>query len=162
MYRFYQKTSLLIISIVLICVTAQASQPVPSILYTDNLQVLAQKALQQKLPIMLYIASPNCKYCTLLEDEILLPMLIRGDYEQKIILRKIMLNNDQDLIDFSGKTLNIKHLAENYKLKLTPTLLFLNHHGHEIEERMVGINTPEFYAAYLEQNINKARLAIQD
>lgn len=142
--------------------TTQASQHGPSIAYVDDLQALTQLARVQKLPIMLYIAALDCSYCELLEEEILLPMLLSEKGKPKILLRKIMLDDDIDFIDFSGKSLNTKELSKKYDFKFTPTLIFFDAQGEEIGARMIGINTPEFYAGYLDQNIDEAYQSLQN
>lgn len=161
MKRFYQKTALFIATM-LILSTLQAADPLPQLITSTNLQEAAQTAIQKNLPIILYAAYADCPYCELLEEEILLPMLIDSSYDDRFIIRKIMIDDDDDdIISFSGKPATIKQLNDHYQLDFAPTLLFLDPYGNEIVKRMVGINTPELYAAYLDNNIKEALQVIR-
>ncbi|NOX09832.1 MAG: thioredoxin fold domain-containing protein [Gammaproteobacteria bacterium] len=162
MERFYQKTALFIVTI-LIFSLSQAANRVPQLIITTDLQETAQTASKKNLLIILYAAYVDCTYCALLEEEILLPMLIDDSYDDKILIRKIMIDDDDDnIISFSGKPATIEQLNAHYQMDFAPTLLFLDPDGNEIAKRMVGINTPELYAAYLDNNIKHALRTIRE
>ena len=44
---------------------------------------------------------------------------------------------------------------------VTPTILFVDHTGRQLAERMVGINTIEMYGGYLDQCIDTALMHIR-
>lgn len=160
-YQFYQKLAIFIATLLIFGIS-QAAKPPSLLITTTNLQEASQLATEKNLPIILYAAYEDCPYCTLLEEEILLPMLIDGSYNKMIVIRKIMIDDDDDnIISFSGKPSTIEQLNDHYQLDFAPTLLFLDPYGNEIIKRMVGINTPELYAAYLDNNIKQALHIIQ-
>lgn len=129
---------------------------VPRVEQSRDLATDARLAQEHKLPILLSFTADSCDYCHLLEEDFLKPMLISGHYQDKVLIRKVVVDTGQRLIDFDGSTLDTDQLAGRYHVRVYPTLLFLDSTGQELAERMVGINTPEFYGGYLDDNIDIA------
>ena len=100
---------------------AEVAVPLVRDLQSDGL--LAQ---QQQLPILLTFTASYCDYCDLLEEEFLQPMLLSGEYEDKIIIRKLVLDNGSRLTDFSGHQVSAARLADSYRVTVTPTILFVD------------------------------------
>jgi hypothetical protein len=127
-----------------------------------NLQQEGRLAQSQQLPILLTFTSLVCSYCELLEQDFLQPMLLGGDYSDKVIIRKLELYQGATVIDFNGQSVTASELADRYRVFVTPTLLFVDGNGRELAERMLGINTPELYGGYLDNCIETALLTIRD
>ncbi|UCC56309.1 MAG: thioredoxin fold domain-containing protein [Gammaproteobacteria bacterium] len=137
----------------------QADTGVP---VSDNLNEDAEQAARDKLPIMLVFTGMVCSYCDELEEEIIKPMLLSGDYGDKAIIRKLVVDNGSRVTDFSEQRIDTADLAQEYGVFVTPTILFVNHEGYQLAERMVGINTIEMYGGYLDQCIESALLRLRD
>jgi hypothetical protein len=60
------------------------------------------------------------------------------------------------LRDFDGQSVAPDALASRYRTRLTPTVLFLDDRGRELTERIIGINTVDFYGYYLDAAIDAA------
>jgi thioredoxin-related protein len=129
---------------------------------TADLQADGQLAHARRLPILLVFSAQDCSYCEMLEEEFLRPMLLSGDYRDRIIIRKLLLDNGSRLTDFSGQRIDATRLSERYSITVTPTMLFLDEHGAELAQRMVGINTPELFGGYLDDCIETALLMIRN
>ena len=127
-----------------------------------DLQRDGAHALEQHLPILLAFSADECSYCEMLEEDFLEPMLLSGDYRDKIIIRKLILDNGSSVIDFNGKAIDATRLSNHYRVFVTPTILFVDANGKELAERMVGINTPELYGGYLDVCIETALLGIRN
>ena len=127
-----------------------------------DLQSDGQLAQQQQLPILLTFTASYCDYCDLLEEEFLQPMLLSGEYEDKIIIRKLVLDNGSRLTDFSGHQVNATRLSDSYRVTVTPTILFVDQNGTELAQRMVGINTLDMFGGYLDECIETAWLMIRN
>jgi thioredoxin-related protein len=127
-----------------------------------DLQADGRKAREARLPLLLAFSSITCDYCRQLDVEFLRPMLISGDYTDKILIRRLLLDNGSRVIDFSGERVATTQLAERYRVFVTPTILFLDGDGRELAERMVGINTPEMYGGYLDICIDTALYSLRD
>ena len=121
-----------------------------------DLQADGRLALEARLPILLTFSAIVCEYCEQLEDQFLRPMLISGDYTDKVLIRHVLLDNGSRVRDFSGEQIATTQLSDRYRVFVTPTILFLDGEGNEIAARMVGINTPELYGGYLDNCIATA------
>lgn len=128
----------------------------PRVAQSRDLSADGEYAQAHKLPILLAFTADYCDYCKLLEEDFLKPMLISGHYQDKILIRKVVVDSSYHLTDFDGTATYADQFASRYKVRLFPTLLFLDSQGNELAERMIGINTPEFYGGYLDQNIDLA------
>ena len=146
-------------ALIFMLTTALADVDVP---VGSDLQHDGQQALDKKLPILLVFTAIDCSYCELLEEEFLEPMLLGGEYDGRIIIRKIVLDNGSRLKDFSGTMRDATSLSDQYRAFVTPTLLFVDGNGVAQAARMLGINTPELFGGYLDDCIETAWLNIRD
>lgn len=110
-----------------------------------------RQAEQACIPLLLEFAAGECEYCTLLEEEVLNPTLLNRDYDQRVLMRKLVIDRSSKLRDFNETAVSAAELASRYRVFVTPTLLFVDSQGRELAERMVGVTTLEFYGGYLDQ-----------
>ena len=143
----------------LIAGALQADMRVP---VADNLHQDGRQALARQLPILLAFSADDCSYCELLEEDFLQPMLLSGEYEDRIIIRKLILDNGSDVMDFNGRQTEATRLSDHYRVFVTPTILFVDGNGRELAERMVGINTPELFGGYLDACVETALAGIRN
>lgn len=107
--------------------------------------------------LLVLVSQPGCSYCTLIEDEILKPMQISGNYDKQLLIRNLIIHDDRSIIDAMGIPLDATGFARRYKTSLTPTLLFLDPMtGDELAPKMVGVTTIEMYGYYVDKAIIKA------
>lgn len=137
-----------------LAVTATAA-PAPKITEVRDLSHAAALSRQRHVPLMLMFSAKGCSYCTVLENEFLRPMLLSGDYTDKVLIRKVDVKAG-DLRDFDGTSVTSAALAARYKVVVTPTLVFLDPQGHQLTQRMVGLSTPDMYGSYLDDSIDVA------
>lgn len=130
-------------------------------LQPSDLSRLGASAVQEKLPILLIVSQHHCPFCVLLMDEMIYPMQISGDYEDKVIIAEILLDSSDNIIDFQGNSVSPGAIAKSYKVWVTPTLLFLDHAGREVHKRMLGVNTIEMYSYYLDESLAAALTAVR-
>ncbi len=119
-----------------------------------------QTMLQHKRPMIVEVSAEDCPYCRLIEESVLYPMILSGEYEETVLLRKIDINGYTDIKNFSGESITHSQFAEQYGVSLTPTVLFLDAYGNEIAPRMLGVPNIDFYGAYVDINIEAARKAL--
>ncbi len=122
----------------------------------SDLRSAADQAEAACMPLLLEFATDYCEYCVLLEEEVLEPMLLDRDYDQRVLVRKLIIDQPARLRDFAGHRVSAAGLAERYRISVTPTLIFVDRDGHELTERMVGVTTLEFYAGYLDRSLDLA------
>lgn len=133
---------------------ADESLPYVKIKTTTDYSVLSKKAYATDQLIMLEVTANYCGYCELLEEEIIKPMLRSGDYTNKILIRQLEVDGYYTVIDFSGQKSTPNQLSKKYKIQITPTLLFLNSDGDEVAERILGINSLDFFGGYVDNAID--------
>ena len=121
-----------------------------------------QTARDRQLPIMLVFGAISCPHCDELEEEFIRPMLLSGEYTDRILIRKLVVDNGSGVTDFTGQRLAVGDFAHRYGVFVTPTILFVDHAGRQLAERMVGINTIEMYGGYLDQCIDTALIHIRE
>jgi len=122
---------------------------------TADLQAVGQLAEQRGLPLLLVFTASHCSYCELLESAILRPMLISGDYDDRVIIRKIELDGVA-VRDFQGKIVDAGDYATRRDVFVTPTMLFVDGDGVELAERLIGINTVEMFSGLVEAALEEA------
>jgi len=123
---------------------------------TINLQADGKLAKKRSIPLLVMFSQAECPFCLKLTEEILEPMLISGDYTDRVLIRELMIDSSNDIIDFSGNSVDPRTVFSRYLLYVTPTILLLDSKGEELAERQVGINTVEYYGYYLDEAIHEA------
>ncbi|NOX43388.1 MAG: thioredoxin fold domain-containing protein [Gammaproteobacteria bacterium] len=120
----------------------------------SDLFVEAVAAKKSRLPLLIMFGADDCGYCEKLEAEILKPMYISGEYQEKVIMRRVMIDNFDAMRDFKGTTLEAFEFASKYKVTVTPTVMLLDSDGKMLAPKLIGINTVDFYGAYLDEAID--------
>lgn len=131
-------------------------------LRSRDLSILAESAKREGLPILLIVSQHYCPFCVRLKEEIILPMQISGDYNNKVFMAEIMLDSNQKILDFKADMVRPGDIADSYKVWVTPTLLFLDHTGREVHKRMLGVNTIEMYGYFLDESLAAALQAVRN
>ena len=109
---------------------------------------------------MLAMSATYCDYCRTLEEEIIKPMLRSGDYEHNVLIRKLEIDSYASIRHFSGDTVTPARLARDFNVFVTPTLIFLDSRGQEVSERILGINSLDFFGAYVDDALIEGRQRI--
>lgn len=131
------------------------------IIEETNFFALKEELAQGQKVLIVEFHAEDCPYCRLLEDNFLKPMLKDKNYTDKVMIRKVDVHVGQTLIDFDGREVPHSEFIGRYRAGLTPTMVFLDKDGFQVAERMVGINTIDFFGAYLDQEIEKGLAAIR-
>ena len=126
-----------------------------------DLTVLGLQSNQNKIPIMIMYAAETCEYCERLEEDLLGPMHVSGKYNNRVIIRKVMIDAVEDIKDFRGKAVDAEDFAIYRGIQVTPTLRFVDADGNQLAPEMIGYNTPELYASYIENAIESSARAIK-
>ncbi len=155
----------LLLTLMLILITgmplqSHSSGAIHEVSLTTDLATLGKSSAQTSRPILLLMSSEECPYCWLIKREILNPMILSGDYKDRLIIHEMMIDSPTDLRDFDGNMRDAATIAERYKVVMTPTMLFLAPDGTELTEKMVGINTPELFSHYVDKAIDRAVLKL--
>lgn len=121
-------------------------------------EMLLEQAKQYNKVILLEMSASYCGYCKQLEEEILKPMLISGDYKD-VLIRQLKIDSYYS-INMPGKqSITASEFARNKRIIVTPTLLFLNYRGEEVAKRIIGINSVDYFGAYVDDALQRAKQA---
>lgn len=107
-------------------------------------------------PLMLVVTREECGYCALLKRAVIVPMIISGEYEDRVIIRELIIDTGPDLLDFAGRRVSPFAVADRYDSFFAPVVLFVGPDGEELHERLIGISNEDMYLFYLDQAIEKA------
>lgn len=121
----------------------------------SDFQKLAIEMKQKSLGLVLMLHAEHCPYCAKMENEVLSPMVKSNDYDNKVLIRKLQIDEARDVVDFDGSIVEPSDISNRYDASLTPTLVFLDYKGNQKNEKMIGINTVELFGAYLDIEIDK-------
>ncbi len=128
---------------------------------TTDLAGLAEQARARDLPILVEFAARECGYCKLLEQEHLEPMIRSGDYADRVIIRKILVDGLDTVTYFDGSRVDAADLSFRYGVSVTPTVVLLDPRGAELTDPLVGITNIYFYGAFLDRAIDRALERVQ-
>ena len=123
---------------------------------TEDLKSLLLESRSKKLPVLLMFSEMGCPYCGVIEEDFLNPMILSGQYEDKVIIRKITYSNYKTIKDLKGNPVKITKITDKYNISFYPTIIFLDSKGSEIAERIVGLSTPDYFGYVLDEAILKA------
>lgn len=141
--------------------TAVGAGTRPEVQEVQSLEQATHEAAARGLPLLLAFSSRHCTYCDQVEQDFLVPMLISGDYENRVLIRKLNIDAGVMVEDFEGEIRPARRIADQYRVDMTPTLLFLGPDGKELAERIVGLLTPDFYGGYIDRGIDSANAALE-
>ena len=132
------------------CPVAQA-QP-HALPLAQDLAAESKLAAQRAQPLIVLVSLPGCVYCERVRRSNLLPRLAEGQAVVQVDLR-----SNRAVRDWQGQPSSHDELARLWKVKLAPTLLFFGPGGLELADRMEGVYQPDFYDAYLDERLSRAR-----
>lgn len=141
------------------CGTGRAD--LPEVEEARDLRADARLAETRGLPLLLAFSATYCGYCEQVEEWFLVPLLLAGYDEERILIRKVIVDSGHSLRDFAGKSVEGAELASRYQVRMVPTLVFVDAQGRELAERLVGLTTVDFYGGYLENSIEAAEARLR-
>jgi len=120
-----------------------------------------QQAARQDAVVSGVLTSNKCPWCIALEREQLLPRMRAPNLPKFIVLAFDV--EDRRIISFpDGSQRTAREWGALYSMKLTPTLVMLDAQAKPLAPPLVGYGSQDFYGAYLEEQIQNARLYWQN
>lgn len=150
-----------IISLLLLWLSSAAWAEVEHVPFSNNLQKDAALAAERGVPLLLMVSAEECPYCMVMEADYLVPLLRNRSYDAQVLIRKIHLDSFDEIVGFDGEQVMPTDLSQQYKVWVTPTLLFLNGEGREVQKRMVGLGVRDFVSDFIDQSIAAAAKNLQ-
>jgi thioredoxin-related protein len=134
----------------------EQTERAPTIPGLTSLRQVADMARSMGVPILVEFSTPWCRYCEALEQQVLMPLILNGKYNKRIIIRKLEVNTYSDITGFDGRQYHSDQISRMYKVDLYPTLVFFNADGREVSRRIVGVTVLDYVAEELERAIDSA------
>lgn len=122
----------------------------------QNFYQEASVAKQQQKVLLVEFSTPWCEFCEALEREVLEPLIRSNRFRDKVIVRKLEINDYSKVIGFDNRQYDAESISMQYKVDFYPTLVFFDHEGKEVASRLVGIRTFDYIGEELDEAIVRA------
>jgi len=119
---------------------------------TDSLPDALANALQLKQPLVVMVSLQGCPFCKVIRENYLHPLR-----EDGLQIVQIDMRDNRRIVDFDGSASSQDAWIRKYGIKLAPTVLFFGGKGEEVASRLKGAYIPDFYGAYLDEQLRIAR-----
>ena len=114
----------------------------------------ARAAAESRVPILVFYTRDGCSWCEMARRSYLRPLA--GD-TQRVMIREVAVDKTrQRLNGFDGRRTTHAAFARERRVKLTPTLDFLDADGRRLVEPMVGVSLPDFYGVFIDRAIDES------
>lgn len=148
-----------ILTVLLVCAQSLSLSLRASEIFTPltNAPKTVATAVTSHQALIVYIAAETCSFCRALDEEVMQALVNSDAYKNKVIVRRLLLEDYFTLVDFNSKTISADEFIQRYQIRATPTLLFLDSKGEEIAQRLEGYRKNTFYWTYLDRAINASQ-----
>ena len=113
-------------------------------------------ALQQRLPLVVMVSLVGCPFCKVVRESYLRPLRESG---QPVV--QVDLRDRRRLLDFEGQATTQDEQIRRWGVRIAPTVLFFGPDAREVAPRLKGAYLPDFYDAYLQDNLASAKQAVR-
>ena len=127
----------------------------------EDLEALGNSSRSTTVPILLMYSTEECPFCARLESEVLGPLRLSGADPERVIVRKVMMEQYETLRDFSGHKQDAESYAIGQGVEVVPTVVLVDEKGNELVPRIVGYQTPGIYETYLDEAIKVSRMLLE-
>ena len=132
-----------------VVLNASAAVTLPA---AESLPASLEHALQAKQPLVVMVSLHGCAFCKVVRENYLQPLRVSG-----LQVVQVDMRDNRVLVDFDGTSLTHDAWVRKQGIKLAPTVLFFGAQGREVAARLKGAYLPDFYGAYLDEQLAVAR-----
>lgn len=111
-------------------------------------------------PMLVLYSQAGCSWCEEAR-RYLVPMAQAPETGTKAVFRQIDIDSDAPLSDFHGRRSTHRAFAASHKVRLAPTVVLYGPDGAALDEAIVGMRLPDFYAQYVINAIEAARSSLK-
>jgi thioredoxin-related protein len=122
---------------------------------TESLAASLDQALRVKQPLVVMVSLHGCAFCKVVRESYLQPLRASG-----LQVVQVDMRDNRALVDFDGTALTHDAWVRKQGIKLAPTVLFFGAQGREVASRLKGAYLPDFYGAYLDEQLVVARRVV--
>ncbi|MBF0263853.1 MAG: hypothetical protein HQL46_01175 [Gammaproteobacteria bacterium] len=139
----------------------QASDKYSQLKPANDLDQLRHETKLKKLPLLLFFTTEDCPFCERVKSDYILPMLISGEYTDRVVIREMPMNSWNYFQTAKYKKIPAIQLRSHFKVPFFPVLLFTNYNYCELSERIIGFNTPSLYGGRIDSAIDESLKKVQ-
>jgi thioredoxin-related protein len=110
--------------------------------------------LERRVVAALY-TSEHCPFCIAIKREQLTPRM-RSTQKPELVVVEFDVDAREFIELPTGGRMTVRDWGKQHDLKLTPTLVMLDFNAKPITEPLVGYASRDYYATYLEEQIQLA------
>ena len=125
----------------------------PTVSLVDELRA----ALAKGNPLVVMVSLEGCVFCKAVRGSHLVPLR----EQQGTDVVQMDMRTAQMTRDFKGKVVTHEQMVQSWGVRVAPTVLFFGPGGVEVAERLTGGYIPDFYGAYLDDRLAKARARVR-
>lgn len=134
-----------------------SAQAAPVVLPSaGSLPASLENALRSKQPLVVMVSLHGCAFCKVVRENYLHPLRASG-----LQVVQVDMRDPRALTDFTGAATTHDAWVRQQRIKIAPTVLFFGAQGREVAARLTGAYLPDFYGAYLDEQLAAARQAVQ-
>lgn len=122
---------------------------------TESLAASLDQAMRVKQPLVVMVSLHGCAFCKVVRENYLQPLRASG-----LQVVQVDMRDSRALVDFDGAALTHDAWVRKQGIKLAPTVLFFGAQGREVAARLKGVYLPDFYGAYLDEQLTVARRVV--
>ena len=130
---------------------------VPALPPSASLADELRNALRKGNPLVVMVSLEACIFCKTVRESHLVPM--REQHGLDVV--QVDMRTQQMSRDFKGAVATHEQLIRSWGVRVAPTVLFFGPAGVEVAERLTGGYIPDFYGAYLDDRLARARMRIR-
>jgi thioredoxin-related protein len=98
---------------------------------------------QGKQGMLLFFEAEGCPYCLSMLKRVFSQKKVQDWYRERFLNIAIDIHGDVEIKDFDGITLPSKVFSEHRKVRMTPTMSFIDLNGIEVYRHLGMVKTPE-------------------
>ncbi len=140
-----------------------AEEVLPPVTIKDGVNLAADgvEASEKQIPILMFFSMKHCPFCREVEEDFLKPMLRNSEYDNKIIIRKVRIDSNGDVVDFAGKVQDVEDFSDSYNVSMVPNLMLVDSQGNALSAPIIGIANPHYYSSELDIAIDNSTQKIR-
>lgn len=133
---------------------AAAGELAKAVSFADDAATLRAR----RIPLLVFYTRANCSWCEQVRRQHLLPLAKDPANAHRVLIREVGLDEraDRALTDFDGRATTHAAFAGGRRIRLSPTLDFLDANGRRLVEPIIGVRLPDFYGAFIDRAIDES------
>lgn len=117
----------------------------------------ARTAAERRVPILVFYTRAGCSWCEMVRRSHLKPLAGDAQAGDRVLIREVAVDKPrQRLTGFDGNKTTHAAFARDRRVKLTPTLDFLDAEGRRLVEPLIGVTLPDFYGVFIDRAIDES------